>query len=105
MFIHLGLEEDSRAKEYIDDITSMKLHAYFKDGYGERTSADLLLIAHHSPLNQHIKVSTSTIHPKVGEYIVFHIQSNFYMESFQYVVMSKGLILLSGKENMQDSIR
>lgn len=41
------------------------------------------------------------VYAQVGEYIVFHVQSNFYMESFNYVVMSKGIILTSGQEMMQ----
>ncbi|KOB65177.1 Uncharacterized protein OBRU01_19154, partial [Operophtera brumata] len=38
---------------------------------------------------------------QVGEYIIFHVQSNLYMESFNYVVMSKGNILTSSQEIMQ----
>lgn len=42
---------------------------------------------------------------KVGEYLVLHVQTNFHLETFNYVVMSKGMILLSGQENMQATVR
>jgi len=42
---------------------------------------------------------------QVGEYIVLHVQSNFYMEVFNFIVMSKGIILLNGEEKMQTTIR
>lgn len=37
--------------------------------------------------------------------MILHVQSNFFMETFNYVVMSKGIILLAGQENMQNTIR
>lgn len=101
----LGLDEDKRATEILKDIDSMRITASFKDPEGERTSADLLLLSHYSPMNHHIKVSTSTVNAKVGEYIIFHVQSNFFMETFHYIVMAKGIILLTGQENMQNTIR
>ncbi|KAH9631713.1 hypothetical protein HF086_014714, partial [Spodoptera exigua] len=60
---------------------------------------------HYSANNQHIRIATSTTDARVGEYIIFHVQSNFYMESFNYVVMSKGIILTSGQEIMQEGVR
>lgn len=41
----------------------------------------------------------------MGEYVILHVQSNFFLDSFNYVVMSKGIILLAGQEAMQNSIR
>lgn len=37
--------------------------------------------------------------------MILHVQSNFFMETFNYIVMSKGIILLAGQENMQNTIR
>jgi len=42
---------------------------------------------------------------QVGEYIILHVQSNFYMEVFNYIIMSKGIILINGEEKMQTTIR
>ncbi|XP_018299760.1 LOW QUALITY PROTEIN: CD109 antigen [Mycetomoellerius zeteki] len=100
----LGLESD-RANQILDDISSMRVHAHFTDGEGYRTQTELLLLAHDSPNMKHIKISTSTENPKVGQYMVFHVQTNFYIDVFNYLVMSKGIILLTGEDNMQHNIK
>ncbi|XP_020296653.1 CD109 antigen [Pseudomyrmex gracilis] len=102
----LGLERDAdRAKQVLNDITSMRIYAHFIDGEGSRTQTELLLLAHESPNMRHIKISTSTEKPRVGEYMVFHVQTNYYIEIFNYIIMSKGTILLTGEENMQHDIK
>ncbi|XP_023724230.1 CD109 antigen [Cryptotermes secundus] len=101
----LGYDENRRARELLNDIQSMRITADYSDGMGERTSSTMLLLSHFSPTNHHIKVSTSTRDAKVGEYIILHVQSNFYMEVFNFIVMSKGIILLCGEEKMQTTIR
>uniref|UniRef100_A0A336LJG8 TEP1-F n=1 Tax=Culicoides sonorensis TaxID=179676 RepID=A0A336LJG8_CULSO len=105
LYDELNLQDLKNARDFLNDVTDVKLKANFIDVYGERISADLLLLSHYSPQNQQIKITTSTQAPKVGEYIVFHIHSNFYMESFYYMVMSKGIVLLTGQENMISGVQ
>ncbi|KAG5340833.1 CD109 protein, partial [Acromyrmex charruanus] len=100
----LGLDSD-RASQILDDITSMRVHAHFTDGEGYRAQTELLLLAHESPNMKHIKISTSTENPKVGQYMIFHVQTNFYIDVFNYIIMSKGTILLTGEDNMQHNIK
>ncbi|XP_063238725.1 CD109 antigen-like [Bacillus rossius redtenbacheri] len=101
----LGYDENVRAKELLNDIKSMRIVATFHDAMGGQVSARLQLLSHFSPMNHHIKVSTSTTDAKVGEYIIFHVQSNFYLEFFNFVIMSKGIVLLTGQYNMQVTVR
>lgn len=101
----LNLGDDRQSREFLTDVQQMILVANFIDERGERATTDVLLLSHHSPHNRHIKVTTSTHQAKVGEYIVLHVQTNFFVETFNYVVMSKGIILLSGQETMQEGIR
>lgn len=103
----LGLDEDSSTNpvEVLNDVESIKVSAYFRDSLGERAQTELLLMAHYSPNNHHIKITTSTKDAKVGEYIIFHVQSNFFMESFDYIVMAKGIILYTSQEVMKNNIR
>lgn len=101
----LNLGDDRQSREFLTDVQQMILVANFIDERGERATTDLLMLSHHSPHNRHIKVQTSTHQAKVGEYIVLHVQTNFFVETFNYVVMSKGIILLSGQETMQEGIR
>lgn len=82
----------------------MKFEAYFKDAFGDRANAELLMLSHYSPDNRHIKVLTSTLQPKVGEYIIFHIRTNYYIEHFNYIIISKGIVLVIGDEVMKESI-
>lgn len=63
------------------------------------------MLAHESPDNKHIKISTSTKHPSVGEYLILHVQTNFYIDAFNYLIMSKGTVILSGQDIMQHNIR
>ncbi|KAG5321487.1 CD109 protein, partial [Pseudoatta argentina] len=100
----LGLDSD-RASQILDDITSMRVHAHFTDSEGYRAQTELLLLAHESPNMKHIKISTSTENPKVGQYMIFHVQTNFYIDVFNYIIMSKGTILLTGEDNMQHNIK
>ncbi|XP_071875421.1 macroglobulin complement-related [Bombus fervidus] len=102
----LGLDHNSnQAQQILNDISSMKVFAYLTDGEGYKTQTELLLLAHESPNQQHIKISTSTEKPKVGEYMIFHVQTNFYIDTFNYLIMAKGTILLTGQDNMQHNIK
>ncbi|XP_012257005.2 CD109 antigen isoform X2 [Athalia rosae] len=102
----LGLDDSpQRAQQVLNDVASMKIYAYLVDGEGYRAQSELLLLAHESPNHKQIKVSTSTENAKVGEYIILHVQTNYYIDYFNYIIMSKGTILLNDQESMQDNIR
>ncbi|KAL0820116.1 hypothetical protein ABMA28_006056 [Loxostege sticticalis] len=101
----LKLERDPNYRDVLNSITGVRLSAQLADAGGHHASADAHFISHYSANNQHLRISTSTTDARVGEYIIFHVQSNFYMESFNYVVMSKGIILTTSQEIMQDGVR
>lgn len=103
------IESPQRLQAMLNDISSMRFTAVLRvggeSGFGQTVQTDLLMLSHESPNQKHIKVWSSTEKARVGDYFVVHVQSNFYMESFDYVVMSKGSILLTGDERMQPSIK
>ncbi|XP_035435862.2 CD109 antigen [Spodoptera frugiperda] len=101
----LRLQSDPNYREVLNSVTGVRLSAQLVDAVGSHAAADVHFVAHYSANNQHIRIATSTTDARVGEYIIFHVQSNFYMESFNYVVMSKGIILTSGQEIMQEGVR
>ncbi|XP_034097633.1 CD109 antigen [Drosophila albomicans] len=101
----LQLDESPQARDFLNGIEEMRLHALFRDPRGEHVQTDLLLVSHYSPRNQHIKITTSTEKPVVGEYIIFHIRTNFYLEEFNYLIMSKGVILINDRETITEGIR
>ncbi|XP_022654338.1 C3 and PZP-like alpha-2-macroglobulin domain-containing protein 8 isoform X2 [Varroa destructor] len=81
------------------------LEARFFDEYFGTERAKLVLLPEFSENSHHLSISTSTRNAKVGEFIIFHVRANYYVESFQYLVMSKGVIIRSGVEAMTSSIR
>ncbi|KAJ8949269.1 hypothetical protein NQ318_022783 [Aromia moschata] len=94
-----------KAYEELSRIRSLRIKATYKDGYsGQRIDTELLMLAHYSVNDQHVKVTTSTITPKVGEYMIFHVRSNYYIEKFNYLIISKGVILLTGEQDMNDFV-
>lgn len=102
----LLLDDNSQSsKDFLRSISTLRLYANYIDPRGDRAQAEILFLSHFSPQNNHIKVTTSTTNGRVGEYIVFHIESNFFMETFQYMVMSKGIILTNGVEAFKDGVR
>ena len=56
---------DKRIKDLVNDISALRLSANYKDGDGERATADLLALTQFSPGDKHIKVLSSTREPKV----------------------------------------
>ncbi|XP_055639451.1 CD109 antigen isoform X2 [Toxorhynchites rutilus septentrionalis] len=101
----LNLENTKQTNEFLNEIQSMRLTASYIHPSGERANAELLMLSHFSPNNHNIKVTTSTRDGKVGEYMVFHVQSNFYIKDYHYVVMSKGIVLITGREIMSGGVR
>lgn len=98
-------ENLQRVQQQLNDIMSMRFYADFIDGENHQAHAELLMLAHESPMERHMKVWTSTEKVRVGEYLVLHVQANFYMESFNYLIMAKGTILLTSDEKMQRTIK
>lgn len=105
MYYYILDLEGPRALEALNDISAVRVSAYFKDTWGERANRELLMLAHHSPNNHHIKVSTSTNDPRVGEFLIIHVQANYYIEQFNYMVISKGIVLVTGEETTHSEVR
>ncbi|XP_037809897.1 CD109 antigen [Lucilia sericata] len=101
----LQLDDRAQSRDFLNGVSQMRLQAQFVDPRGERAQTELLLVAHYSPRNQHIKVTTSTEKPVVGEYIIFHIRTNFFLEEFHYLIMSKGVILMNDRETITEGIK
>ena len=57
---------DKRIRALVNEVSALRLTANYKDGYGEKSSADLLALTHFSHDDKHIKVLSSTRSPKVN---------------------------------------
>ncbi len=40
----------------------------------------------------------------MGEYIILHVRTNFVAETFSYIIMSKGIVLLTGQQLSTSSV-
>lgn len=101
----LRLEESPQTTAFLNGVNEIRLSATFVDPSGDRAFTECLFLGHYSPQDHHIKITTNTVKPKVGEYIVFHVHSNFYLETFYYMVVSKGIVLLTGQETMTSDVQ
>ncbi|EFA07485.1 CD109 antigen [Tribolium castaneum] len=99
----LGLE-GTKAFEDPTQRGSLRIQARFRDGLGHVAETELLMLSHYSPNNQHIKVFTSTLKPQVGANMIFHIKSNFFIRKFNYMIVAKGIVLVSSDQDMFDYI-
>ena len=60
-----GKTSDKRIKNLVNEISLLRLTANYKDGHGEKASAELLAQTHFSHGDKHIKVLSSTHQPRV----------------------------------------
>lgn len=85
----------------LNDVQYLSLEAIFKDSYGVTIkSPELRVYSTYTPSQRLIHISTSTARPTVGHYVIFHFRANYYVKMFNYIVVSKGIILLSGRVAM-----
>ena len=77
--------------------------AYYNDpGNTQTTYTETTAYASYGPRDRHIHVRSSTKNIAVGEYVVFHVKSNFPLPYFDWLIVSKNLILNSGREYGSD---
>jgi len=90
----------------LNDVSYLALDAIFKDSYGVMIrSQELRVYSSFSPSQRLIQISTSTIKPLVSNYIIFHVRSNYYVRLFSYLVVSKGIVLMAGREEMTSMLK
>ena len=73
------------------------LNAVFTDGVTS-ARAELKAIPSISTKNRYLHINSRTKIGKSGEYAIFHVRSNFYMNFFNYIVTSRGTVVTWGVE-------
>nr|XP_045602144.1 CD109 antigen-like [Procambarus clarkii] len=81
-----------------DGTQTLKVDARLVTSSGLTASATLLGALHHSPRDRHLQVETSTTDATPGEFIILHVRNNFRIEHFNFVVLSQGVVIYSGRE-------
>ncbi|KAK8397835.1 hypothetical protein O3P69_004559 [Scylla paramamosain] len=87
-----------------EETSQLTLVATYQDSDGDTAAAIAKGKAFFSPQEHYIVVETSNKGVAVGEFVVFHIHANFNMDSFNYVIMAKEMILFAGKEVLDGTI-
>ncbi len=70
------------------DTKSIRISATYKDGDGDKATAELQAITFYSAKEMYVHVETSTEYGQIGEYVVIHLRSNFGFQVYSYVVSS-----------------
>lgn len=85
-----------------ENALTFKMDASLVTGSGLTASATMVGQKQHSPRDRHLQIETSTPDAAPGQFITLHVRNNFYMEFFNYVVMSEGVVVYSGREPVGD---
>lgn len=80
------------------------LSAEFNDRTSLRASTKIRLYSIYASNPRSLQISTSTFNAKVGEYVVFHAKANYPLATLSYIIISKGIILTTGREQVSSSL-
>lgn len=67
-------------------VSELTLRAFYEDADGGNVQAKMKAIQHYSPNKKYMSVRSSSADAEVGEFAVFHVKTNFILQTFQYVV-------------------
>ena len=85
-----------------EDTIELKLTAYYTDTSDGKAYTETTAYAAYAPLDRHIHVRSSNKKISVGQYVIFHVKSNFALSSFDWIILSKNIILKTGREYASD---
>ena len=81
----------------------LDITAHYSDSKNSQpTYARTTAYASYGPKNKHIHVRSSSKNIAVGQYVIFHVKTNFPMPYFDWIIISKNLIINSGREYGSD---
>lgn len=67
--------------------------------------SQLLLLPFKTKSKKYLKVWTSSIEPRIGENVVIHVRSNFNVQMLNYILITKNVILTTGRLIMDHTIK
>lgn len=68
-------------------------------------NAQLMLLPYVSSSRRFIKVWTSSGEPQIGENAVFHVRANFHAKMLNYLLITKNVLVSTGRLIMEHTIR
>lgn len=97
--INLELYKEINSIERLNDIKRLRVEARYTSS-DETVSTYVDLFPAYTENRRLIQISTTTDEPRVGQYITFHVRSNYQVNLIYYVVVSKGIILVNSYQHM-----
>lgn len=90
-------------KQAFIELDHLRIDASLLEYSVSKASASAKVYPSFSPSYRSLQITTSTKRAQVGDYAVFHVSSNYKVDIVSYIIMSKGLILTSGRERIKSS--
>lgn len=90
-------------KQSLLELDHLKIDAVYYDRFVQKASTGARAYPAYSPSQRSIQITTSTTTAKVGDYAIFHASANYKLDLISYVIISKGLILTTGRERIKSS--
>ena len=82
-----------------EDTEEIYLTAYYQDSKTSvRAQAETTAYSSYGPEDRVIYIRTNNRKIQVGEYVVFNVKTNFPLDHYDWMIISKNLIINSGRE-------
>lgn len=95
--------KSSISRQVLSTLDHLRIEASYSDTQGLRTTDIARAYPAYSPTHRSIQITTSTASAKVGNYAIFHASASYKVEFLSYVIISKGLILTTGRERIKST--
>lgn len=90
-------------KQTLLELNHVKIDVVYYDQFVPKVSVSANAYPAYSTSQRSVQISMSTTVAKVGDYAIFHATSNYKLDMISYIIISKGLILTSGRERIKSS--
>lgn len=90
-------------KQSLLELDHLRIDAAYYDRFIQKASTSARAYPSYSPSQRSVQITTSTTTAKVGDYAIFHASANYKLDLVSYVIVSKGLILTTGRERIKSS--
>lgn len=90
------------------DSQFVRIMAYFKNPDNPLLKASTEAFKAHAENDHYIHVRSSTDNIAVGQYVIIHVKTNFPFDHFDWMIVSKDIIIHSGREygdNIHSEVR
>ncbi|XP_005101040.1 CD109 antigen [Aplysia californica] len=102
LFLGVHAHSFTLTASFQDPSELLETNTYINPGFvtGRSKNIEMRGTRYYSPSNSYISVTTSTAHPQVDEYIIFHVKVSHYVSAIFYQIMAQGNIIIGDELEM-----